>query len=330
MRGNEYLLVVADAANSLNEPNTTGNTTAVPIDLTAPNVDLAVSNPAVTPGSLVAGNGATATVSWTVTNSGGETAAAGWSDGVYLSSKTTFNSTAVKLGDFAAPATLAAGGSYSRTESVTIPNTSLLGGENVLIVADNTGTQSQASAANTRAAVGASLALPASLPDLQVTPGSVTVPAAATLGQAIPVSWTVANSGSGPASGTWTDVVYASPTSTYNAATATELEAFPALLTLAPGASYTQTRSVALTGAATSDRCILVATDLSETQAESNYGNNIGASAAIAHERGEPAEPGHRGLIVHRPGQRGPGPDDPGQLVGAKHQCGRHHDSLVG
>jgi hypothetical protein len=282
LRGNNYLLVVADPSDSIHESNTNNNTMAMPIDLTGANVDLAVSSPAVSPGSLVAGNGASATISWTVTNNGSETAAAGWSDGVYLSSKTTLDGTAVKLGDFAAPSTLAAGGSYSQTESVTIPNTSLLGGENVLIVADDSGTQSQASTANATAAVGVSVALPANLPDLKVTPGSVAVPAAATLGQSIPVSWTVTNSGSGPASGTWTDVVYASPTSTYNAATATELEAFPAVSTLATGASYMQTRSVVLTGAATSDDYILVATDLPETQAESNYGNNVGASAAIA------------------------------------------------
>jgi hypothetical protein len=279
--GNQYLLVVTDPADSINESNTANNTIAVPIQLTAANVDLAVSNPAVTPGSLVAGNGATATVSWTVTNNGGETAAASWSDGVYLSSKTTLDATAVRLGEFKAPATLAAGGGYTQSEKVTIPNTSLLGAENVLIVADDSGEQSQSSTANATAAAGVSVALPASLADLQVKSGSVTVPAAATLGQTIPVSWTVTNSGSGPASGTWTDVVYASPTPTFNAATAINLGGFAAPATLAVGASYTQTQSVGLSGASASDNYILIVTDNYLTQAESNNTNNVGASAAI-------------------------------------------------
>ncbi len=130
LRGSQYLLVYVDQANSINESDLSNNVMAAFINLTAPSVNLAVSGALVVPTSLVAGNGGSAIVSWTVTNSGADTAVAAWTDGVYLSSATTLNAGSVKLGEFSpdpgaetpfdlAPAQVTA--NQRRYQSLTLP-----------------------------------------------------------------------------------------------------------------------------------------------------------------------------------------------------------------
>jgi len=286
LQGQQYLLVVTDPSNTINESNTANNTFPLPIALSQPSVDLAVSSASASSSNLVAGDGATVSVSWTVTNHGNDTAQATWSDGIYLSSETTYDTSALLLGSFAAPQTLAPGAGYSQTQTVTIPNTTLLGGnENILIVANDLGDQGENSTAGGTAAIGNINVSPAQNVDLEVVPGSVTAPASAAPGQSISLSWTVKNAGTAAAGAAWTDKVYASPTATYNSATATYLDGFPAPSTLAAGANYTQTQSVLLPGAAAGDSFILVRTNAAGDQAESdaaNDANNVGASGAIA------------------------------------------------
>ncbi|MGA2033680.1 MAG: CARDB domain-containing protein, partial [Thermoguttaceae bacterium] len=293
LQGQQYLLVVTDPGNTINESNTANNTFPLPITLSQPSVDLAVSGASASSTNLVAGDGATVSVSWTVSNHGNDTAQATWSDGIYLSSKTTYDTSAVALGDFHAPHTLAAGGNYSQTQTVTIPNTTLLGNnENILIVANDQGDQGENSTAGGTAAIGNISVSRAQNVDLEVVPGSVTAPASATLGQSINVSWTVKNIGSAAAGAVWTDIVYASPTAAYNSATATSLHSFGAPSTLAAGASYAQTQSVLLPAAAAGDGFILVRTNAAGDQAESdaaNDTNNVAASTAIT--LGEPTLP---------------------------------------
>ena len=60
LRGSQYLLVYVNQANSVNESDLTNNVLAVPINLTADELNLAVSGESVAPTSLVAGNGASA------------------------------------------------------------------------------------------------------------------------------------------------------------------------------------------------------------------------------------------------------------------------------
>ncbi len=107
LQGNQYLLVVTDPTNTINESNTANNVGAAAIDLTAPNVDLEVSNPSVTTASLIAGNGNSVNVSWTVTNEGSDSANTAWSDGLYLASGTTVDANSQLLGTYTAPSTLA-------------------------------------------------------------------------------------------------------------------------------------------------------------------------------------------------------------------------------
>ena len=80
LQGNQNLLVVTDPGNTINESDANNNTFSVPIGLSAPNVNLAISNASATPASVTAGNGAVISVSWTVTNNGTDPAQTSWYD----------------------------------------------------------------------------------------------------------------------------------------------------------------------------------------------------------------------------------------------------------
>ena len=283
--GNQNILVVTDPGDTINESNTDNNAYSVAVQVAAPNVNLAVSNVSIASHQLVAGNGDTMSVSWTVTNTGTDTAKTSWSDGVYLSSKQAVDSTAVFLGSFVAPNTLAPNASYTQTQTVTIPNTTLIGSnENILIQANTYGDQGQNGTTNGTADIGnVAVTTPGNV-DLEVVPGSVSTPSTGTAGQTIPISWTVKNIGAGPALASWFDAIYSSPTATYNSATAHFISSFSAASTLAAGASYTQSESVSLPGSSSGDSFILVEANSGNAfgqQAETNTANNFAASGSI-------------------------------------------------
>ena len=81
-------------------------------------------------------------------------------------------------------------------------------------------------------------------PDLKVT--SVQVPASAFAGQNINVSWVVSNAGTqATPTAVWNDALYLSLGQDLNAGN-TRLGTYPAVRSLAPGQSYTNTASVAI------------------------------------------------------------------------------------
>ncbi len=151
-----------------------------------------------------------------------------------------------------------------------MPATTLLGSENLLIEANSNSVQSVTSTPDDTAVVPVTVSTPANV-DLQI---SGTAPASATLGSEVPLSWTVTNAGGGPASAAWTDAVYASPSSTFNSATAVLVATSPALSTLAAGASYTQAESVSLPAAALGDGYLLFVANNDAAQAETNTAND--------------------------------------------------------
>ncbi len=275
LSGNQYLLVVTDPQNTIEESNTANNTLAAPISLSAPNVKLVISNASAQPTSVTAGNGATVSVSWTVINEGTDPAQTSWVDNIYLSSHTTVNSSAQLLGESTAPSTLAAGASYSQTESFTVSNTALLGNENLLIEANADDVQAETSAGNT-AVVPISVSVPGNV-DLQVS--NFSAPTSATLGGAVPLTWTVTNTGSGTASADWTDAIYASPTATFNAATAKSIASFPNTGPLAAGASYTRTESVELPASAAGSSYLLVVANADNSQSVTDTSDDTAAAA---------------------------------------------------
>jgi RHS repeat-associated protein len=119
------------------------------------------------------------------------------------------------------------------------------------------------------------------LPDLAA--GSVSFsPATAAPGQAVTVSWTVKNQGSGPADGSWQDTVYLSPTSTLGPSS--QLVATPAHDGgLAPNASYNASTQVILPPIQ-GTFFVIVQTDsrdqVNEGAFGSNKANNVAASSS--------------------------------------------------
>ena len=97
------------------------NVYALPITLSLPQVDLAVSNLAA-PASL--SRGQVVPVSFDVTNQGTESAATSWTDGIYFSTQPTFDKNQATLVDSfpAGQSPLAAGASYTLNENLSIPS----------------------------------------------------------------------------------------------------------------------------------------------------------------------------------------------------------------
>ena len=173
-----------------------------------PYADLRVTS--VTPVTSAAG-GQDMTLTWTVENDGiGLTNVSQWQDNVYLSQTADFR-TSIYLGTFNHIGFLAAGGTYTRSGTVHLPDgisgpyylqvrvpgsDSPFGGAPYEFV--YTGDDSRVSSSFTVALTPA--------PDLVVT--AVSLPTTAQEGTAVDVSWTVKNQGQGVATGSWIDSVY--------------------------------------------------------------------------------------------------------------------------
>ena len=96
---------------------------------------------------------------------------------------------------------LAAGASYTATQNVTLPNTTI-GSRYLLFVADRNNNQGETNETNNLRAVPITL----NAPDLVVS--NITAPVEALSGQQTEIAWTVTNQGTVDATGSWTDSVY--------------------------------------------------------------------------------------------------------------------------
>ncbi len=274
--GAANLLVVANGSQTISESNTSNNLLAKAVTLQAPKVDLAVSQQAVAGSTLISGNGSSVEVSWTVTNSGTDPAKGGWHDSIYLSSKSTLDNTAILLSSYTThPPSLGAGVSYQAKTNVVIPNVSFTGAANLLIVTDDGTTQADSSVVNNIAVIPVTLASPGNI-DLQVPSASVASPAnpgvsitTAKPGDTINATFTVKNAGTSTAGATWQDGIYASPTQTFDRATAVYLGSFPMFAPLNAGVSYQVTHSITLPPAAAGLGFLVFVTNDGQTQRES-------------------------------------------------------------
>ena len=138
--GNYWIIVTANANNSIFESNANNNTSIsqpFPVHLT-PYADLQVASVTAPPTATA---GQQATFSWTVTNAGtGATDASAWTDSVYLSTDQTFSSDDLLIGSAQNPSYLAPGESYSQSLTATLPG-NLHGPYYVLVVTNSTHSQ---------------------------------------------------------------------------------------------------------------------------------------------------------------------------------------------
>ena len=127
-------------------------------------------------------------------------------------------------------------------------------------------------------------------PDLRAD--SLTNSTAANWGQNVTVSWTVSNTGSDPARESWNDAIYLSSDSTLDSGDRLVYAEAANAKPLAAGATYSRSATFALpldSNPAAGNYYLLLKTDYSGTQAESNENNNVVLGQAI--HIGVPAGP---------------------------------------
>lgn len=237
-------------------------TVAGTITLTAP--DLVVTS--VTAPATGVSQGP-ATISWTVMNNETSPAPASWYDRVYLStSATLFSGSTYSAGDYATGSNtpLAAGASYTRTQSVTLPNVPA-GDYYVFVYTDIYGYQGETNENNNfQAAVGR---IRVDRPDLIVSAASG--PAFAVVGSQQAVSFTVTNDSDVTAYANWYDVVWLSTTQSASG-TVLSVPYNGGRTPLDPHAAYTLNLNVTIPNYVTPGDYYLV------FQADGYYGNYQG------------------------------------------------------
>ena len=242
--GNFLVTVAADSqtsgATSVFEVDASGTPLQQPATASASFVstehaypDLKVAN-LVVPSSVPSGG--TATISWTVSNTGAGPANGTWVDRLVLVPVGASGSSQdITLGNFTHSSPLAVGGSYTQTVSVQIPSR-LNGSYKIALISD--ANQSVAEP-NTRADstfVSGPVSVAQTYTDL--VPTLTQVPAQLNLAGTGTIAWTVTNNGTMPSDvSNWVDKVYLSPTPTLDS-NATPIGSVTHVGTVAIGGSY--------------------------------------------------------------------------------------------
>ncbi len=231
------------------------------------------------------------TITWMTANNGANrTSAPSWSDAVYLSTDTTLDKSSDRLiGTFGHSGALDTGGSYSQTQSPTIPS-DVPGACYLFVCADSgnivyEGPWEDNNCGYDQTPVQVQVVPPPPPPDLQVT--MLSVPSTGTAGQPASISWTVQNAGvtdTGVAS--WSDAVYLSTDDTLSTSADTLLGTYSHTGALASEASYTQNQIVTLPHCVSGPYYIFVLTDrgsqVSEGTGEGNNSRRSDTSMDVA------------------------------------------------
>ncbi|QFS51026.1 CARDB domain-containing protein [Nostoc sphaeroides] len=282
--GDRYLLFVADKGdygygNYQGETNETNNVFAQAITINAPDLVITAAN-APTTATL----GETISVSWTVKNQGLVSAFADWYDRVYISDDQFFDYSDTQLADrYTGENTpLAAAGSYTATQDISIPNTVAGGDRYLLFVADRGyyGDSNQGETNEDNNVFAQAITINA--PDLVIT--AANAPTTATLGETISVSWTVKNQGTVSAFANWYDSVYISDDQFFDGGDTYLTQRYRGENTpLGAADSYTATQDISIPNTvAGGDRYLLFVTDRGDygsNQSETNEDNNVFAQA---------------------------------------------------
>jgi hypothetical protein len=230
-------------------------------------------------------------VSLTVKNLGTDTASGSWQDAIYISTNSTFDSTAHFLTSFyqsafanpgfEIPSTLAGGASYTLSTNVSLP--SVGGGTFYLCFRTNINAglsydeQDETNLTNNIAAQPITLS-PAATPtvDLSIASGS-TLPATVEEGNGATVNlqWTVTNNGTTSASGFWQDGAFLENDANLSNNFSNRLTSSPGPNGLGAGSNYTVSQSVKVPAATTGQHDIVLATNIFGGVIESQYTNNI-------------------------------------------------------
>ncbi|NJO93385.1 MAG: APHP domain-containing protein, partial [Hydrococcus sp. RM1_1_31] len=271
--GNFYLLFRADEYGSQLETNETDNLRAVSINVNA--TDLTVSAPNA-PTSIKLGE--TANISWTVTNIGIGRATANWSDVVYLSSDQILDASDLFLSSSTTQTPLEAGKSYTAEQNIIFPGNMATGNYYLLFTTDRNNNQKESNENNNIIARSVEL----TAPNLSVSSISIPNASIAQSGQSLAVNWTVNNTGTVIATGSWSDRIYLSADGTLN--NSIFLKAIARTQPIAVGESYTTSTDIVLPDVVDGNYRLLVVTDANNQLIESSTGetNNQSTSATFA------------------------------------------------
>jgi hypothetical protein len=215
-------------------------------------------------------------VGWTVTNTGaGDTGNIPIQDSVYLSYDQVLSDSSIYVGTVTETGGLTAGAHYTQSATLTLPS-GLEGTFYVFVVTDTNQSVFEQDANGEIAFDSTALVIQAT-PPADLVAGAVTIPANAVPGQDITINYQVANNGSNPANGAWTDLLYLSPTQTWSVSD-------PLLGTvaedrnLAAGASYTGTLTAPLPAVHPGSYYVILRTNILDTIPETALTNNLSAS----------------------------------------------------
>ena len=244
LTGNFYVFAVTDSENQVFELNNDNNSNfdSQAITITSRPADLIVSS-ATTSGTGV--NGQPLRIDWTVTNQGiGDTAVSSWQDGIIASRDNIFgNSDDISIANFTHNGLINVGGSYSRSELVTIPF-SFDGDYNLFVQTDRDRNVYEATQENNNNSIAIPLRINRKTPDLQVT--QITAPTTATSEQPFTVTWKVENLGGNTTnSSAWYDEVFLSTDSILDREDIS-LGKIPQYQTLLPSNFYQASRTFTL------------------------------------------------------------------------------------
>jgi hypothetical protein len=272
------VLVISDIAGQVYEKGLTQNNTGVSIApivvAPVPSANLAVTY-VTFPSTAVPG--VQQQVSWSIQNTGTGTARAPWVGNVYLSTDGTL-SNVTYLATVPQNFDLPPGATYIGSAMVVLPDRAD-GNYKILVVPD---ANNQVYEPNRSATNNGTSPLALQHPDL-VPSGVTLMPASLNSGDSTSVSWTVTDSGSGPALGSWTDTLYLSQ-GTAVGPNDLKLGDFVHTGPLAAGASYTAQANITLPLGASGPYHMLVVTNstrsLDEVGATAN--NTAGAALQVA------------------------------------------------
>ncbi len=199
--GTYYILYVADYSHLVAESDENNNVNNRPLTVTAPpvphTVDLLITAPSVSPGSVAVGN--TVSVNATVFNAG-DTAASSSKIGYYLSADTSFSASDVYLSNSAGSTLNAATGAL-KNATLTIPANTLPGSYYILYFADYQSLVTESNENNNVAhtALAVTAVPPAAAADLLITAPSLS-PSTVLAGNAVSFSCTIFNAGNASSS----------------------------------------------------------------------------------------------------------------------------------
>lgn len=278
--GTYYFYVQTDVFNTVNEftneNNNVGRSLAVPVAATTPDLRIVSVNVQAN-----ANAGQTIPVTWQVDNPGTiATFTGSWQDSIYLSDDNLFNpQNDLLLAKVLHQGDLAVNDVYNGQANVRLPFNSN-GSKFIFVVVDTDDVNAVYEGANeNNNSKSAPLTIAAAGgPDLQVT--SITIPATAVASQSFTMSWTVTNTGPVATDNVqWTDYIYLSldqGLDNGDILIRTRDHSGP----LAAGLNYQATDTLPLPNGLTGNYYVIVVTDKTDRQSETNEQNNIKLSSS--------------------------------------------------